>query len=153
MTYPATVFGEALPAVDVGRGTNMGFRVFGAPFINAREIVEKFNAERIPGVLFHPHTYVPAQGSYKDTVLQGVKITVLQPYVFHPVWTSIVLLDLLGPSVWQTEGARPEWFDQLYGGPALRQALQARVPREVLKTLCTLGHEEFLATRKAVLHY
>ena len=153
LTYAATVFGEALPAIDIGRGTNMGFRVIAAPFVNARELIARLEKENLPGVCFHPHTYVPAVGPWQNTTLEGVKLTVTDPSVFQPVWTSLVVLDLLGPSVWQTEGARHEWFDQLYGGPELREALMARVPRVALHALCHAGREEYLATRAAALYY
>ena len=151
--YLATVFAEAFPALDIGRGTNMGFRVLAAPFINARRLIQKLNAEHLPGVQFHPHTFIPAEGPRKGAPLEGVKLTVTDPNTFKPVWTSLVLLDLLGPSVWQTENARPAWFDQLYGGPGLREALMAGADRVALHALCHAGHGDYHATRAEALHY
>ena len=148
-TYLALVFAEAFPALDIGRGTNMGFRVLAAPFINARELIAKLDAQNLPGVRFHPHTYVTSQ----NAILEGVKLTVTDPDAFRPVWTSLTILHLLGPSLWQTPGARHDWFDTLHAGPSLREALMQNVPLEALHPLCHAGHDAYLATRDEALHY
>ena len=38
--YTTTVFCEALPAIDNGRGTGLPFQLFGAPWINSRAVTE-----------------------------------------------------------------------------------------------------------------
>ncbi len=149
-TYLATVFGEALPCVDIGRGTNMGFRVVGAPWIDGRELAARLESEVLDGVRFHPFRYVTAEGG---EMMEGVKLTVTNARTFRPVWTSIVLLDVLGARVWQSEGARHAWFDALYGGPEIREALMAGASRVALLELCHAGHDDYLATRAEALRY
>ena len=152
-TYLATVFSEALPAVDIGRGTNVGFRVVGAPWEEGRALAAKLENENLEGVRFHPYSWVAAEGAHKGKVLEGVRLRVTDAKMFKPVWTSLVMLDVLGSRVWQGEGTRHEWFDALYGGGEIRATLMSGAAREELKKLCCAGHEEYLATRAEAIHY
>ena len=133
MTYLATVFSEALPGVDVGRGTNLAFRVLGAPWLRAEAFCEQIRAARLSGVRFHPYRYVAGVAPYAGRELDGVRLSVTDPDRFHPAATSVHLLHLLaqmyGPArIWRHRGVRPAWFDTLYGTDQVRRALQAGVP-------------------------
>ena len=152
-TYLATVFGEALPDVDIGRGTNLAFRVVAAPWFDGRAMAAQLEAENLEGVRFNPFRYIAAHGAHQGKILEGVKLTVTDPQRFRPVWTSLVMLDCLGASVWQTAGARHAWFDTLYGGPELRLALMSGASRVALRALCHAGQEAYRAARADVLCY
>jgi uncharacterized protein YbbC (DUF1343 family) len=137
MTYLATVFSEALPGIDVGRGTNLAFRTLGAPWLQAEKFCRRIHAAGLPGVAFHPHRYVAGVAPYAGQELDGVRISVLDPDRFLPVTTSVHVLHLLAKMygmarVWQHEGARPSWFDQLYGTSTVREALlQGAKPEKI----------------------
>jgi len=126
--YLATVFTEALPQVDCGRGTNLAFRLLGAPWLDAAAFGAALNDEKLPGVHFYPHRYRP--GHDDSQVLDGLRIAVTDPVLFKPVATSVAILShlpqfFLQGNIWEAPATRPEFFDQLYGGPATRLALQA----------------------------
>lgn len=129
MTYAATVFSEAYPGVDCGRGTNLAFRVLGAPWLRAEEACHCLAEKKVPGVTFHPYRYAGGVAPYQGVDLDGIRLCVTDPAAFRPAWTSLVILDafvaLYGMKrVLRHEGARPEWFDKLYGTDATRKALQ-----------------------------
>ena len=128
MTYLATVFSEALPGVDCGRGTNLAFRTLGAPWLKAEPFCERMNGLKLAGVKFHPYRYVAGVAPYAGRELDGVRISVTDVARFHPVSVSVHVLHTLAAMhgaarIWRCKGARPEWFDKLYGTDQVRRAL------------------------------
>jgi uncharacterized protein YbbC (DUF1343 family) len=123
--YPITVGLEALPAIDYGRPTLMPFELIGATTLDENELADRLDAERLPGVAFHPLVY-----ESRGVVHHGVRIAVLDPAIYRPVATAVavlqVLQSLLGKNkLWKTKGSRPAFFDQLFGSDSVRRALQA----------------------------
>ncbi|HEX4915820.1 MAG TPA: serine hydrolase [Vicinamibacterales bacterium] len=58
--------------ISVGRGTDQPFEQIGAPWINGRQLAERLNARRIPGIRFYPVTFTPASSKYAKEECQGV---------------------------------------------------------------------------------
>lgn len=158
MTYLATVFSEALPGIDCGRGTNLAFRILGAPWLRAEAFCERMNACGLAGVRFYPHRYVAEVPPYAGRALDGVRIAVTDPARFHPVATSVQVLRMLAQQygaarVWRHKGVRPQWFDQLYGTMKVRQALQKGVsPGEIVAEWRAESSGFGVSRRKALLY-
>ena len=160
MTYAATVFSEALPGIDCGRGTNLAFRVFGAPWIKAEECCLVLSQLPLQGVTFHPYRYTAGIAPYAGQELDGVRLCVNDPSRFLPAMTSagilMTLTNLYGAArVWQHEGVRPEWFDKLYGGGQTREAL-TRSSETILTELVSVWEKDcnaFKREREEVLLY
>ena len=164
MTYAATVFTEALPGIDCGRGTNLAFRVFGAPWIKAEECCEALHRTarqecRMPGnISFHPYRYTAGVAPYLGRELDGIRISVTAPAAFYPVRLSAVILKTLTEQyginrVWRHKGVRPKWFDKLYGGPHTREALKSGMPLNELFATWDRDNKTFLRERKRMLLY
>ncbi|MCL1919504.1 MAG: DUF1343 domain-containing protein [Kiritimatiellaeota bacterium] len=182
MTYAATVFTEALPGIDCGRGTNLAFRVFGAPWMNAGGVRALLSggAWGIGGVKFHPYRYTAGVAPYAGQEIDGVRLAVTNPSRFCPVRTSVAILhaldivqgdagtamwQMLGGDmrvferhnqhirIWQDEGARPEWFDKLYGGEQTRSVLQSTRHLPSLFAAWLEDRKPFLRERKRALLY
>ena len=129
VAYAATVFTEAIPAIDCGRGTALAFRVLGAPWIRAEAFCEALAGEPFEGVAFSPHRYAASGGLYDGQPLDGVRLTVTDKAVFKPVRTSLRILRVLqslygADTLWESPGIRPEWFDKLYGNRETRERLR-----------------------------
>ncbi len=127
--YLTTVFTEAIPAVSCGRTTPLPFQVFGAPWMKAEAVREALAAERLPGVSFHPHPFIPPTDPFAGQLIPGLRMVVADPCRFRPVLTSVAILAVLqrlhGPRrLWQAAGTRPDFFDKLYGTDAVRLALR-----------------------------
>jgi uncharacterized protein YbbC (DUF1343 family) len=157
MTYSATVFSEALPGIDCGRGTNLAFRVLGAPWICAEECCLALTKQKIAGITFNPYRYVAGVAPYYGTELDGIRLCVTDPAAFRPVKTSVLILETLASlygikRVWKHAGARLEWFDQLYGTDATRQTLKAGHV-SVLSRQWATSCKTFLKERQEVLLY
>lgn len=135
--YLATVFSEALPAINNGRASNLAFQVFAAPWLKSVSVCACLNAQRLPGVRFYTHPY---KTTLAATVFDGVRLAVTAPNKFLPVYTGISILACLQAMygirrVWKHAGAREDFFDKLYGTDAVRRALQAGVaPGQIRKT-------------------
>lgn len=157
MTYSATVFSEALPGIDCGRGTNLAFRLLGAPWICAEQCCQALTKAKLPGVTFHPHRYVAGIAPYQGRELDGIRLCVTDPHAFRPVTTSVMILDTLVSlygvkRVWRHEGSRPEWFDKLYGTDETRKALKAGQALK-LPPQWAASARSFLKERQDVLIY
>jgi len=158
MTYLATVFSEALPGIDVGRGTNLAFRMLGAPWLHAEAFCERMNGCGLAGVRFHPHRYVAGVLPYAGRELDGVRITVTDPACFHPVTTSVYALHTLAQlhgaaRVWRHKGVRPQWFDRLYGTATVREALLKGLSPDEIVSAWQVGNRGFAASRRKALLY
>ncbi len=62
--------------VNVGRGTDTPFEVFGAPWIKATELADYLNRRFIPGVRFVPTRYTPAASPHKDKPCEGIALVI-----------------------------------------------------------------------------
>ena len=128
MCYPATVFCEAIPAIDCGRSTNLSFQVLGAPWMKAEAVIERLDGAGLRGVAFRPHRFSPRSGPYAGKVLDGLRLVVTDPERFRPVATAIGILSALQElygqrKVWRGKGVRPSFFDALFGTDMVRAAL------------------------------
>lgn len=132
MIYPATVFTEAIPSIDCGLGTDNAFTVFGAPWIDGEAFCDILDPAAFPGIHFEPKSFVSAK-EYAGQTLHGIHIIVDDRNAFRPFTTGMRLLDTIFRTygfdrTWQQPSTRPEWFDKLFGVPALREALISGEP-------------------------
>jgi len=151
MIYPATVFTEAIPSIDCGIGTDHAFTVFGAPWICGEAFCDILDPVAFPGIHFEPAPFISAK-EYAGQTLQGVRIVVDDRNAFRPFATAMRLLDMIFRTYgleqsWEQPSTRPEWFDKLFGAPALREALLAGEPYS------TTPPSAYMAERDAILLY
>jgi len=105
LLYPGLCLFEATN-VSEGRGTAMPFRVVGAPWMRAGEVVDVFN-RRVCGVVAGVASagacgvtaraveFVPAEGKYAGRGCAGVMLHVTDMAVFRPVETGCLLLAVI----------------------------------------------------------
>jgi uncharacterized protein YbbC (DUF1343 family) len=154
-SYLATIFGEALPAINIGRDSNLVFQVFSNPKVKSHVLCKYLNRSRLPGVAFFPHPYKTA-GS--DIIHDGVRLAVSDPVKFRPVATSVTIIalmqELCGPAkIWRKAGTREDFFDKLYGTDRVRLALQADKPAEAVIRDWQGAISAFMPVRKSFLLY
>ncbi len=93
--YASTGLLGELSFVNIGIGYTLPFKVVGAPWIKAKELAEKLNAQQLPGVHFLPFHYRPFYGAYKEKDCQGTMIVVTDPKSYRPVSTQYMILGIL----------------------------------------------------------
>lgn len=125
--YPATVFTEAYPAVDCDRQGALAFRVLGAPWLDARAVMEELEAGLSAcGVEMRPYSYMCGGGGAAGIVLNGILLSAAPAAPYRPVRAGVLILAALlrRHAEEMAVGARPEWLDRLMGTDAVGAALR-----------------------------
>lgn len=153
--YLATVFGEALPVINIGRNSNLAFQVFSASGVKSHILCKHLNSRGLPGAAFFPHPY-KTTGS--NEIHDGVRIAVRDPARFLPVATGVTIMDIMQKTcgfdkLWRQAGTRDDFFDRLYGTDKVRLALQAGEPAPDIIHHWQSAVSAFKSTRKAFLLY
>ena len=156
--FPITVFLEALPGVDHGRGTDTPFQRIGAPWLQADELAARLNDLALPGVRFHRADYDAKTGLHKGTSVRGVAIEPVDPAVCAPVLTGIAIIEVLqelhgAAWLWSQPGTRPGFFDQLMGTDAVRLGLHNGLSAREIAATWADDIGRFHAGRKPHLLY
>jgi uncharacterized protein YbbC (DUF1343 family) len=156
--YPATVCFEAFTGIDYGRRAGLPFQLVGAPWMRGRDVAARLADAQLPGVLFHPYIYPLANDTATPQLIEGIRMVATAPRVFRPIAAGVhllaVLQELYGPErLWDAPGARPEFFDKLFGTDTVRKALQDGMDPDEICAGWTGDLHAFSAERQACLLY
>jgi len=79
--------------LSVARGTAQPFQMYGAPWVNARAMVNNLAKRQIPGISFSPAEFIPtAKGfSHLGKTCYGVSVTVTDRKLLDPVLAGLHL--------------------------------------------------------------
>ncbi len=121
-TYPALVFAEALPQLDICRATPYAFQVLCAPWFEGEDLAERLNRLDLPGIRFFDFT----QGAD----LRGIRLHITEMRAYSPWQTMRGILSVLRESygdehLFHHPQARPEWMTKLLGTDAWRADFMA----------------------------
>lgn len=153
--YPATVTFEALPHIDHGRHSALAFQIFGAHWMRGSRISAALQERKVAGVSFHPHVYNIEAASRP---VEGVRMTVIDPRHYRPALTALhilhtIMLEHGQRRVWNPKTSRDDFFDKLWGGPSVREALiNGKTPEEIAAGWRT-SITKFRTTRRDCLLY
>ena len=88
LVYPGMCLLEGTNLSE-GRGTTRPFELFGAPWLRPEPLLEALRAERLPGVLFRPVSFVPGFDKHAGARCFGAELVVVDPATFRPVETGL----------------------------------------------------------------
>ncbi len=94
LLYPGLGLMEGIN-VNEGRGTEIDFKVFGAPWINAKTLKENLDRLNLPGIVFSVTQYIPNWGIYEGELCFGLRLEITNKNLIKPVALGIVILKLL----------------------------------------------------------
>ncbi|MEI8138304.1 MAG: DUF1343 domain-containing protein [bacterium] len=156
--FTCTVFGEALPALDYGSGTNLAFQLVGAPWLERDRLADRLSASSLTGIRFEPIDYQSQSGLYQGMSFAGLRLIITDYTTFRPLVTCITLIEniitLYGHApLWTAPGTRPGWFDSLFGTDQVRLALQADTPAAEIIAQWQPALIEYRHTRRPHLLY
>lgn len=132
LLYPALVHLEGTN-VSEGRGTDMPFELFGAPFLNAENILKTLRAFQLSGVQFDTVSFVPrslagksSNPKFRNVRCNGIRLTVTDRRAFQPFAVGVAILLALrrihpNEFQWLDNGRS---IDRLAGTPRLRQLIE-----------------------------
>jgi uncharacterized protein YbbC (DUF1343 family) len=157
---PATgILGE-LSILNIGIGFTLPFKIVGAPWIDAKEFADKLNAQKLPGVHFHPYHFRPFYGLYKGADCQGVLIQISDSKIYKPLSVQFLLLGML-KSIYPKEFSKrlaetkkKDLFCKANGTSAIYEILlNEKYPAWKLIEFHKAEREAFLEKRKKYLLY
>ena len=109
VVYPGMCLFEATN-VSEARGTTKPFELFGAPWINARDLCAKLNKEGLPGVHFREAYFQPTFHKFHGELCAGAQFHVTDRKSFLPFWTAVNILNRLR----EDYGAHFRWKEPPY---------------------------------------
>ena len=124
--YPGTCLFEGT-ALSVGRGTDAAFRQVGAPWLDTTRVLERLREHRLPGVRFSAVHFTPrnpGDRKYADTLLPGIRLTLLDAGSYDPTAAAVTLLSVIHEIHPDQIGFNPRGFDRLAGTSTLREAIE-----------------------------
>ncbi len=139
--------------VSEGRGTEMPFRQFGAPWIRSKILTTRLNRLNLPGLRFEPTSFTPTSSKYQGQKCHGVKITITDRDLLEPYYSGILIINELFrmyPDAFQWKARH---FDHLSGTSSIRQAIMTGSSLERLKKDWQAELKSFLTIRKKYLMY
>jgi len=125
LLYPAVVNFEGTN-LSVGRGTPDAFQHIGAPWLDARKVVDLLTGRSLPGVRFEVERFTPMSPTDKkfDGVrLNGVRIVVTDRNRLEAGRLGATLLWAVARANKDSLRFNLKGFDELFGSPAAREAL------------------------------
>ncbi|MEC7640664.1 MAG: DUF1343 domain-containing protein [Nitrospinota bacterium] len=160
--YPGMCLVEGTQLSE-GRGTTLPFEHCGAPFIDARTLVENLNRENLPGVFFRPHYFKPMFQKYAGKTCGGIQLHVTDRSIFKPVLTGVAVIMTIAtlyPNefAWRTDSYEfvedPPAIDLLYGNSQLRKTfLKDTIPLAPIEESWKSDLNDFKILRKDFLIY
>ncbi len=120
--------------LSVGRGTPTAFQVLGAPWLNARELINRLTTYKFPGVRFETVTFTPIKpgdNKYADQVVTGVRFVTTNRATYDPTKVAVATL----VEVRKLHPNEFDWtatFPRLYGKRGARQLIESGATYEQL---------------------
>ncbi|MBS3818070.1 DUF1343 domain-containing protein [bacterium] len=152
LVYPGQVFLEGTN-VSEGRGTTRPFELFGAPWIDGYELVQRLNDKELPGVKFREAWFTPVFSKYKKKLCGGAQIHVVERERFHPFRTTLHIIQTIRKMHPDRFQFHKNYFDQIMGTSFIRKSLfQGLSIREIRKKY-EKDLNEFSRLRKEYLLY
>lgn len=148
--------------VSEGRGTTRPFELFGAPWIDARELKAALSKHRLPGVAFREVSFRPKFQKHANVTCAGLQIHVTDRRAYDNLATSFaILVELyrLYPQdfLWRDEAYEfvkdRLAIDLLLGDPVLRKGIEDGQDPSELAHSGGSGRAEFDRLRRECLLY
>jgi uncharacterized protein YbbC (DUF1343 family) len=127
LLYPSLVAFEG-SNVSVGRGTDIAFQRFGAPWMNAARVAQLLNGRHLPGVEFVVDPFTPqnpGDGKYGGRRIPGVRIAVTDRNAVQSGHVAAAVLWALDRVNHDSLKIRPVTFDERFGSTAVREAIMS----------------------------
>jgi uncharacterized protein YbbC (DUF1343 family) len=139
--------------VSEGRGTQMPFRQFGAPWINSGELTGRLNRLNLPGVRFEPAAFTPTSSKYQGLKCHGVQIVVIDKNRLESYYTGVRIVAEIARMYPRDLEWRTSHFDRLCGTSTVREAIASGRSADELRDNWKPALQSFLKIRDKYLIY
>ncbi len=161
LVYPGMCLLEGTNLSE-GRGTTRPFEIFGAPWIDGRQLCHELNAQNLPGVFFRPIQFLPTFQKFEDEICEGAFVHVTDKWTYQPVLSTVSLLQWiirLYPDhfSWKNPPYEYEYeklpFDILAGNSWLREMIEQQTPLKIVQQKMEEELRTFYPVRQRYLLY
>lgn len=125
--YPGMVWLEALN-VSVGRGTDIPFQRFGAPWLDAKRAADLLNDRELAGLRFEAERFTPVNPTdqkYGGRSIPGVRVVITDREKVRATRLGAAVIWAMAKVAPDSLRIRIDSFDKLVGVPSARAALLA----------------------------
>jgi len=139
--------------VSEGRGTELPFLQFGAPWIDPGALAARLNDMRLPGMRFEPVAFTPGFSKYQAKKCHGARIVITERDLLDPYWSGILIVNEIRrmyPADFQWKASH---FDRLCGTASVRQAITTGSDLQVLRRQWRAELKAFMEIRRKYLLY
>ncbi|NLH16667.1 MAG: DUF1343 domain-containing protein [Phycisphaerae bacterium] len=136
-----------------GRGTDIPFLQFGAPWVNALDLSKKLNALKLPGVSFSPTEFKPTSSKCRDQLCQGIRLRITDRDAFQPFWTGVKIVESLYREYPKDFKFLANHFDRLCGTGSVRTAIEQKKDLTELQKRWLPDLDQFRADCRPILLY
>lgn len=150
LLYPGLVVLERT-SLSLGRGTDLPFEQFGAPWLDARALVAALTERRLPGVTFMEVAFTPSGSKHAGVACRGVRLHVVDRAALDPFRVVLEIaaqLHARHADVWSLDEV-----DGLLCSKATIAALRAGRAPELIAEEWAAEAEAFRARRAPFLLY
>jgi len=139
--------------VSEGRGTEMPFRQFGAPWIDSKALAVRLNRLNLPGLRFLPTDFTPTSSKYKGQKCHGVKVVVTDRDLLQVYCSGIMIVNELFRTYPHAFRWKTRHFDHLCGTTSVRKAITTHASMDKLRKSWQAELKSFLKIRQNYLIY
>ncbi len=149
--------------VSEGRGTEIPFEWFGAPWIEPAELIELLREQKLEGIDFEPATFTPTMHKWAGQKCKGVRLCITDRNKLKPYCTGIAILWSLHALyaekgfAWRKDAYEfvvdTPAIDLLTGGSQVREGIVRQVPLSELMEWVDEPPTTFLRQRRPYLIY
>ncbi|MEN8165356.1 MAG: DUF1343 domain-containing protein [Acidobacteriota bacterium] len=133
LIYPGLCLIEAT-TLSEGRGTTRPFHLVGAPWIEARSLVEHLRTLNLPGIGFRATWFRPEFQKHAHEVCAGVELHILDREVLEPLALGLHLIKTIHDLHPEDFAWRPEPYEFVGDVPALDLLTGSAEAREIIET-------------------
>lgn len=90
LVYPGQVIWEGTN-ISEGRGTTQPFELFGAPFLDTGQLLDRIDATLLAGVTLRPAAFEPTANKWSDQLCRGFQLHVTDPTAYAAYPLSLAL--------------------------------------------------------------
>ncbi|NQV33077.1 MAG: DUF1343 domain-containing protein [Phycisphaeraceae bacterium] len=139
--------------ISEGRGTDLPFLQFGAPWLDAEKLTQRLTDLNLPGVRFETTDFSPTASKFKGKMCHGVRLHISDRTQLQPFALGVHIVR----SIYNLHGKNFQWreshFDRLCGTDQIRLAILGRSPVPQIELTWRAQLEAFKKLRDRYLHY
>ena len=137
--------------LSVGRGTDTPFEHFGAPWLDAGQMVSALGRLQLPGVAFIPERFTPTSSKYENQACEGVQVLITDRAQLDPIRVGLAIATVLRRN--HAEQWDMEPYKKLLGSRATYEAIEAGEPLDQVLEIAHRQLASFLTRREKHLIY